>query len=345
MLIYSQHTFARKILRKKDTDRLDWSLEKAALRAISLQNHPNIIELLFVYQWREEYIFVFPFVERNLHQVLHNDWHPAMFSDGRNNTFESHWLWKQMINVADALKTIHDPQIDASDIGYDGPVIGFHFDLKPANILVKNDGSLQITDFGQALIKSVDTDDMTYGIHRGGSLVYQAPETCPTRAMVLGGNDNRVHRRYDVWSLACIMLEVLVFILENGTEGVESFEKDRREEPVPGAFYTGNDERRLKRCVQERLSLFEAESFDAKASQIYMGELLDLLRTMFSVDQHRRPSSATVYQMLDRFTKGIFGGVVSKRQKESWVVKNPIPKGSTELCWEGDTGAQSFLDA
>ena len=337
--------FARKVLRKKNTDKLDWNLEKTALRAISLQNHPNIIELLFVYQWRQEYIFVFPYVEKNLRQVLHNDWCPAAFSNSRNGNFESHWLWKQMINIADALKTIHDPPVDTSEIGSSGPVIGFHFDLKPANILVNKDGSLQITDFGQALIKSMDAEDMTYGIQRGGSLVYQAPETCPSRTAILDGSNNRVHRRYDIWSLACIMLEVLVFILENGAEGVESFEKERREEPVQGAFYTGNDEKRLKQCVQKRLARYAAETLDTKANRIYLSELLDLLKKMFDVDQRSRPSSDIVHGELDRFAKGIYGGTVSKRQKELWVVNNPIPTGFTELCWEGPTEVQSFLDA
>ena len=251
-----------------------------------------------------------------------------------------------MVNVADALRIIHDPHVDAKDVGYGGPVIGFHFDLKPANILVQEDGTLKITDFGQALMKSVTKDDITYGVHRGGSLIYQAPETCPTGTTVmLDGSDNRVHRRYDVWSLACIMTEVLVYIIESGSKALQAFEDQRQEESPKGAFYTGVDTKTLKDCVQRRLQKNGAEFILYDGDRFYLNRVLDLLLSMFEINQHNRPSSAIVCSELKRFTKGIYSGVASKKQKDAWQAKNPVPKGFIELCWQDPTGIQSFLDA
>ena len=345
--MYLQHVFARKILPK--TDRLEERLEKEFLRAMSRQNHRNIIELLFFYEWRAQYIFVFPFVEGNLQKVLHDTWHPAETPHSPPGALKSHWLWKEMVCIADALKTIHNPPNDASDIGYGNkPIIGFHFDLKPANILVSSDGTLQITDFGQALLKFVDKDDLTYGIHRGGSLVYQAPETCPTSTSQGQEIDRRMNRRYDVWSLACIILEVLVFILEKGTNALEQFEEERRKEPIQGAFYTGNEDKKLKQCVEQRLAKYKRQGTVSSGHQVYLNSVLDLLSKMFSVDQRKRPSSAVVQSELERFAKGKFSMIlegVSQEQKKEWLTNFPITKGFVELCWEEGSEAKSFLDA
>lgn len=346
LLTSPQPIFARKVLRKKSTSRQDWSLEKSMLRMMSLQKHPNIIELLFVYEWRDQFIFVFPFVEQNLHEVLHRGWHPPTTLGHDRNDLESHWLWVQMVRVADALQTIHQPPKNAAYKDYKGLLIGFHFDLKPTNILVKNDGSLQITDFGQSLIKIVDQDSMTYGIHRGGSPIYQAPEARPTIAISESNDDGQIHRSYDIWSLACIMLEVLVFILDEGTSGLESFEKQRREEPLQGTFYTGGTETKLKPSVQRLLDRYIKGDYQYKADQDYVGRVIDLLGKMFSINQRNRPTSSDVYADLDRFSKGILGGMASTQQKELWLSKYPVPPGCMELGWCGPSKeVRSFLDA
>ena len=328
--------FARKILRAKTTDSLDWTLEKAALRAISKTGHKNIIELLFVYKWRDQYNFVFPFVEHNLHDVLHGVWQPETIYHA---PLEEHWLWKQIIDVASGLEAIHNPEKGNSSI------IGFHFDLKPSNILVTNGGVLKITDFGQALIKFVQKDDQTYGIHRGGSPVYQAPEACPTRSSMVSGHvDDKIHRKYDVWSLACIMLEVLIFVLDHGKEGVELFEKRRRREPVEGAFYSMIEVAQLKPCVQEKLRQYERVNLSRETDFDYRSNVVGLLRKMFDTNQTNRPSSKAVHDRLSKIAGGIYQSHASEEQISGWTKQVLIRQGDIELGWRGSSGVQSFLE-
>jgi serine/threonine protein kinase len=166
-------------------------------------------------------------VEHNLQDVLHAVWQPWAITDAPLNEQP---LWNQMIDVASGLARIHNP-----DRGNDS-IIGFHFDLKPSDILVTNQGLLKITDFGQALIKSVQEND-PYGIHRGGSPIYQAPGACASRpSMGSGDVDDKIDRKYDVWSLACIMLEVLIFILDRGPDVVKEFEKKKSQREGGGCF-------------------------------------------------------------------------------------------------------------
>lgn len=348
ILIEKQHRFARKILRRKTTDRLDWRLERTALRAISAQGHPNIIELLSVYECGDEYTFVFPYVEHNLHDVLHKDWTPERFAAASARTLDTHWLWNQTVQVASGLKTIHNPTKQYAGATNDSPVIGFHFDLKPANILVTSDGTLQITDFGQALIKFVGAEDATYGINRGGSPVYQAPEACPTRRSIESRKvDDRIYRRYDVWSLGCIMLEVMTFVFEGGSKGVKAFECERSEESNGEAFYKTTSihpiEVRLKACALNRIDALKKKSPQSEPSSVYADRVITLVETMLRVDQQKRPSSDTVYANLERY------GADSTRhaaetQQNTTLQAIPLSKGFVEAAWDDGSRLRSLID-
>ncbi len=266
-------------------------------------------------------------MEHNLQDVLHAVWQPWAITDAPLNEQP---LWNQMIDVASGLARIHN-----QDRGNDS-IIGFHFDLKPSNILVTNQGLLKITDFGQALIKSVQENDQTYGIHRGGSPIYQAPEACASRpSMGSGDVDDKIGRKYDVWSLACIMLEVIIFILDRGPEGVKEFEKRSRNEEVAGAFYSTIPVAQLKLCVKGMLCQYERDASNAETGCHYLSNVVELLKQMFNIDHKNRPSSQTVH---DRLSNIIEVQVVDKSQ-----VSN-VP-GEYELGWRGDSGLlHSFLD-
>lgn len=75
-----------------------------------------------------------------------------------------------------------------------------HKDLKPANILVK-DNQVYITDFGLALDWSELPGDTTCGAPTMYTHAYAAPE------VALGAPRNT---QSDIWSLGCVFLDMLV---------------------------------------------------------------------------------------------------------------------------------------
>jgi serine/threonine protein kinase len=72
---------------------------------------------------------------------------------------ETNILWKQLLGVAEGLRSFHTGLVKGKDLSH----VGFHFDLKPENILVSNkhwniaDGTFKIGDLGFS--KFVDTKD------------------------------------------------------------------------------------------------------------------------------------------------------------------------------------------
>lgn len=121
----------------------------------------------------------------------------------------------QLRGLAAALEETHDARIR-------------HGDLKPLNILrfgPTDDniiGTLKIGDWGlakyqsqgTALRKEIDIHTTTKYFTR----FYEPPEVELADARLLG-------RQYDLWSIGCIILEVLIWLLY-GYEGLEQFRRD-----------------------------------------------------------------------------------------------------------------------
>lgn len=76
-----------------------------------------------------------------------------------------------------------------------------HCDLKGANVLVDQDGTVKLSDFGCSKLfeNSFSQTDFT-GIIRG-SLAWMAPEVLQNKG---------IRRRSDIWSLGCLIIEMAV---------------------------------------------------------------------------------------------------------------------------------------
>ncbi|RSL49589.1 hypothetical protein CEP54_012366 [Fusarium duplospermum] len=311
-----KHLFAIKSVKIPDGDRRVLA-EQEMLRMVSnIDNEAavNIITLLSCYTWRNEMHFVFPYVETDLFRLLRQE--PANGASPKfdDQTLPENKLWKEMVGVASALEVIHTRLINPFE-GIDGRVIACHFDLKPANILVTSDGRLKIGDFGHSSIQIVAPQGKPEVLYRGGDPKYAAPETSlPSKEAEKWfeppGNLDVPALKYDVWSLACIMTEVLIHLLNRQTPGrlpaenpVARFDKSLRrctQTEFNDRFF---DQKGVKECVTKTVNAFEDRFSAGSAASKYMSKIIELLSDMFKYHNRDRISSKDVVARLSEAGK------------------------------------------
>jgi TonB family protein len=74
-----------------------------------------------------------------------------------------------------------------------------HRDIKPGNILVKNDGTVKVVDFG---IVHVESTTLTQTGMFMGTIQYASPEQL---------NEGHVDARSDLWSVVCVIYELIAY--------------------------------------------------------------------------------------------------------------------------------------
>lgn len=145
------------------------------------------------------------------------------------------WLWEQCSGLSSALAFIH---------GYPSPEgkteSQLHADIQPKNILCfktpDQDGkmsyTLRFSDFEFAKkLDSPTTEEwqMCPPIHP----IYYPPE------LRTYGNTARVSLKWDVWSLACVLLELLSWFTLGDEVGIQEFISDREGDmKLPGVNVT-----------------------------------------------------------------------------------------------------------
>lgn len=114
-------------------------------------HHPMVIDLLDIGQCNDLIYFCMPYINApNLEHLIYD-----------SPEFSELAVHKILISIVEGLIAIHEKGI-------------IHRDLKPANILVLNDYSVKITDFGIARFKD---SRLTAPKQKVGSLPYIAPES------------------------------------------------------------------------------------------------------------------------------------------------------------------------
>ncbi|KAF4459684.1 serine threonine kinase [Fusarium albosuccineum] len=281
------------------------SMERDILRMVSQIRGAaadNIVTLLTCYTWQGQWHFVFPYIETDLARLLQG----GVLLQGlsphlRDDEFlPDNWLWKQILGVCRALAVMHTGM--RNPFGHmTGQVIMFHFDLKPANILVTADGTLKIADFGLSSITIVQQGQAQTAAYRQGDMRYAPPESrnTGTSDTLPGGElgDIGVLLNYDVWSLACIMTEVLVRLLSQ--EGHSNQHEGSATLPREGRFFNDNDGI-LKDCVRNLINGIKCMFREDPSYNTYMKAVGDLLLEMFNHDNSQRISSSTVLDHLER---------------------------------------------
>ncbi len=129
------------------------------------------------------------------------------------------WCLQQMLGLTEALHALHH-------LGGDGGNSNCrHGDLKPGNILhyrTDRENTLKIADFGISRIHSNATFQRRTGTTtRATTPSYEAPE-----AALPALRHQARSRKYDVWSLSCIFLEFVVWVV-GGWDDLQAFTAER----------------------------------------------------------------------------------------------------------------------
>lgn len=140
------------------------------------------------------------------------------------------WMASQYRGLAEALHVIHRYDLFRTLSDQGSKNRGFHGDIKPENILFFNDkhsggtgmGILQLADFGLARY------------HHSTTIVEVSPRVtghpyCPPEVDLTWKTDQSL----DIWTLGCLFLESLVWLMF-GSQGLSEFQDDRRTEGIIG---------------------------------------------------------------------------------------------------------------
>ncbi len=230
--------FAVKVIRVNPSS-LDQILEEA--RVLSELNHPNIVRFHTVDMVEDRLIIVMEYVEgTSLRKVIERE---SPMSQERTV-----FLMQQILNA------LHH----AHSIGI------VHRDVKPENIILTNDGTIKILDFGLAKIFEEDLS-----MSMGGTPLYMAPEAWKGDFSPLS----------DQWSCGVILYEML--------SGRHPFRADNLDELIkninkPALLpQTSSADDRLRQAIERATSPEPAERFEncmefSKAIELERGRVVIL---------------------------------------------------------------------
>ncbi len=228
---------------------------------------PHLVKLILTMQLEEwngasSFWLFFPLADSNLAQFWQNK---LEFSDDMRETYAG-WLAGQFHGLAQALSKLHDLNMAAEIKGKKGdPSYGIHGDIKPENILwykkwrgredddvapqqqqhqpngIASEGStagtaihtdadkkgkwpfgvLQLADFGITRLHRTGT--------RSNVAMRQATKTYAPPELEVGPGG--CSRSFDIWSLGCVFLEFLCWLVQAGpgnTNPVRDFHEERK---------------------------------------------------------------------------------------------------------------------
>lgn len=263
----------------------------------------HLVKMVKAYKLGDFYNFIFPCAKTNLGLYLREpDYRP--FQNCRS--IVEHPIWIQFLGLARGLHRVLD--FEEPNASHSAARFGYHSDLKPANILVEESESLVITDFGQATFKEVAGTTSSKVVGLGGTEAYAPPE-------IDGHGVVRQNRRYDIWSLGCVLVEICAFVVR-GNQGVLGLDRARLSK-IPGTNYT--DDRFFRR-------MFASNSYELKPeiklwiqqlpqsapdtrSKSFLNDVLFLALQMLDVDVESRLISKNVCirfsQILDHFRPAV----------------------------------------
>lgn len=235
----------------KDTtslDPLNIARFQREARASAALRHNNIIEIYDVDEYQGKPYMVMEYVNgKSLKEVLKNrgSFTPVEASD-------------IIYQLSDALSHAHEHGV-------------IHRDVKPQNVMIKNDGSIKLGDFGIALVN--DAPHLTQKDIILGSVHYMAPE-------VAQGKSVTVHA--DIYSLGITFFELLTGKLPFNDSNAVNIAMKQIGEPLPSVRKYRNDvDKKIEKVINK------ACSKDKKNRYQSMKDLRKDLKEAMSVEEKK----------------------------------------------------------
>lgn len=325
-----------------------------------LRKYPlrHIVTHLATWTQGGRYYMLFPYAQCNLRQYM--KWKEF----GVPTKEKIIWLIRRFRGLAEAVKGIHDlsgtgalqpaPNLDTRPLG--DRKAGYHHDLKPENILFYKItgtlGTFEISDFGSGKVHTYRSGSYNTS-SANGTLTYEPPEAAKP-----GG---KTSRPYDVWSLGCVFLELLIWAVL-GFRAVEDFRSERLDRRYPGshtdiveddAFWQmlQNGDITVRKSVDQWTQTLR-ETILQQSNQPFK-EVLDLVVKMLKTVKETRISALDLYDTLDRIYKqkkidlenvndDDLPGTNDAQERSAYLPRfdlNPPDRRSSERTREGTTVA------
>ncbi|KAI0182698.1 kinase-like domain-containing protein [Xylaria flabelliformis] len=211
------NNFALKILNPESNKELDkmYQNEIKQLKSFNGMRSKHLVTLLTTFTHSEKRHFLFPWATCDLFSYWKDQQTDPQKVDN------ARWLSKQFKGIVKAVHTIHNPP-------HIEHIYGRHGDLKPDNILWYKhhkgnpNGILVVSDMGFTVAHS------TYSRSKDApGNVARTPEYRPPE---IDTKEVHVSRKYDVWTLGCIFLEMLTWFLGGEAERLK-FREGRKTPP------------------------------------------------------------------------------------------------------------------
>lgn len=196
---------------------------KATRVVIKIYRPKNLIDIEGEYQFRSEFKKVFGCHHENIIQPTYFNIYeempylvlpycPSGSSEMLIGQFEKKDdIWKYIYEVSSGLAYLHEhtPQI-------------IHQDIKPANVLIDDNGNYAITDFG--ISAEMGGNDIEPGDESGGTFAYMAPERFVDGTPPMPESD--------IWALGATLYELITGDAPFGDDGGSRQKKDTVIPPI-----------------------------------------------------------------------------------------------------------------
>ncbi|KAF3034086.1 hypothetical protein E8E12_005727 [Didymella heteroderae] len=313
-------------------------------RAMAKLSHDHLLKCLASFVFSSKYHMIYEKADCNVEEFMKRYADPRKLAN-----FTSGHLAQQLFGLADALCFIHnqgssDSQVDTKLLGVpkkSSRRSGYIHDIKPENLLMfiynRSAGKtywIRMSDFSCA--KVVDILETVSGKNRdswktaskSGTPVYRAPEAI---------TEGRTSRPYDLFSLGCVFLELLVWFLD-GYDALKAF-RDQRECLLSpntyedeGFYYktTDDEEFRLRDAVAKKI-----EDVRSRCSGT-LKDVADVIPNLLQMDPQQRPTAKQLVDILKPIDNGTKPPLETDRQSNEPLLASPDISGSDSDSSFGD---------